>query len=153
MISALHVLTAAHCVGAPGSSALSQLLVGVFRHDLRVGVEQGVPALEANLSRDGECAEILPVLWRRQHPDYDDYLWTADVAVMRLARRPRCADAIVPPLLDDGTSGHPAGRLATKMGWGSTVYSHTRPGFAGSDPSPVLMEATLPVWKVWTRPA
>ena len=132
-VSVDHVVTAAHCI-SPSLSA-SAYTVGVFRHDISKPV-----------SSDYACSTTLDVQWAVRHPEWDDVLYTADVAVLKLTSSSYpCADTLVPVTLDDGAAGMFWGSSAVVLGWGNTRYDYSAPGYAGSNPSPTLRQVQLPI--------
>ena len=110
------VLTAAHCIDLDRPQ---RYLVRVHAHDLFLAYED-------------HCTQTIAVSSAVRHPDYGTGgQWDADLCLIRLAERPRCADSMIAageiPRLDtaDGivpqvlsTSATAAVMLATASGWG-----------------------------------
>ena len=110
LITETVALTAAHCIsdGNPASS----YSVSVFRHYLAVTPIDDHP--------DG-CTESIHAATVITHPEYNQGVpLHADVALIKLARAPRCVDQIPLLVLDAGDASAP-GTLATVAGWGNTI--------------------------------
>lgn len=110
LVSAGHVLTAAHCVQRLGPESL---LVYVGRHNVRKWTEPQAQAREV---------AVVHV-----HPDHQAANYTADVAVLQLSERvaydwfvrPVCVDWAGPDDL-----GLVVGRVGTVVGWGRDEHGH-----------------------------
>ena len=109
LISERVVLTAAHC-GAFGLEKGVKAFVGVHRHSLTQADDEDA------------CSATIEVDSINQHPEYDDYWMTNDVALLLLKEPAPCVcsgetDTIA---LDTKTADSRAGTTVTVAGWGNT---------------------------------
>ena len=105
LISATHVLTAAHCVATTGGlllQPLEELAVGVGVHDLA----------------DPDDGVLVAVAAVYAHPDYDPATSRNDISIVELAE----PQSVEPQRLiaADEAELWAAGTVATVVGWGST---------------------------------
>lgn len=110
LVSAGHVLTAAHCVHRHNPEAL---LVYLGRHNVRKWTEP-----------QAQAREVAAV---HVHPDHQAANYTADVAVLQLSERV-AYDWFVRPVCIDWTGpealGEVVGRVGTVVGWGRDEHGH-----------------------------
>lgn len=107
------VMTAGHCAYGEAPEAI-EVLAGV--HDLTAD--------------PGQRAAVTRIVI---HPDYDDYILEADIALLELAE-PLDLETIAPAPADLSLTG----RTGITMGWGLTAY-------ANWDASPTLQQVSLPI--------
>eukprot|EP00966_Prymnesium_polylepis_P072780 1689906-Prymnesium_polylepis.1 len=131
LVSAEWALTAAHCITPSTWEPAARYSVGVQRHDLTLAPEA-----------DGLCAEEIEAAEVHRHPGYQGDLMGDDVALLRLARAPRCATAM--PALDDG-SATSAGTMARVAGWGE-LGDRSLPAVLQWVDIPLLSDAECEAW-------
>ena len=103
LIDTTWVLTAAHCLEGKSSGALT---IYTSRHRIN---------RPANVDNP-ECADSIPAAALFSHSQYNVHNLVYDIALIELARPPKCVTQIAMPSLD--ASGF-RGNLAKLAGWGS----------------------------------
>ena len=107
LISATHVLTAAHCTAGSAASSIRVLL--------------GEHNIADNEFNRVDVAEII------NHPDYDSQTTDNDYAILRLANAVTFTNEVSPACLPADLSATYAGILATVTGWGTLSSGGSQP--------------------------
>ncbi|XP_018570111.1 proclotting enzyme-like [Anoplophora glabripennis] len=130
LITATHILTAAHC-----TRDSRQRPFAVHQFTVRLG--------DIDLKRDDEASA--PVTFKvtdvRSHTQFSRIGFYNDIAILKLDRPARKSKYVIPICLPPPHLKNEkfAGRKATVVGWGTTYY--------GGKESTVQRQAVLPIWR------